>query len=198
MSTPFKMNMPSYGQGKNPIQKSESPAKFIYGKAKETTNKDGSTTKTRKNIFTGGTKATTKRESVQGEGRKTTSKTVQKMNKDKSKGTVKVKTTKTNNILGDRKIKTKSKISNFKGTDDYKVTSQKQTRKVKGVRGSKTTKKNTGGSIKGVESGFSDPRLHKSGEFMTHVNHKLYPSSYRKANEKDAKDKKNKKGIYKE
>jgi len=193
MSTPFKMNMPSYGQGKNPIQMGDSPAKFIYGKKTTTKNKDGSTTNTRKNIFTGGTKSTTK--SADGN-----TKTVQKMNKDKSKGTVKVKSSKEYypGKGGTVKTKTKSKISNRKGTDDYKITSQKQTTKVKGVRGSKSTKKNTGGSIANVESGFKDPRLTKDGKFMTNVNHKLYPSSYRKANEKNAKDKKNKKGIYKE
>ena len=60
MSTPFKMSMSSYGQGKNPIQMSDSPAKFIYGKKTTTKNEDGSTTNTRKNIFTGGTKSTTK------------------------------------------------------------------------------------------------------------------------------------------
>ena len=193
MSTPFKMNMPSYGQGKNPIQMGDSPAKFIYGKKSTTKNKDGTTTDTRKNIFTGGTKSTTK--SVDGN-----TKTVQKMNKDKSKGTVKVKSSKEYypGKGGTVKTKTKSKISNYKGTDDYKVTEQKQTRRVEGVRGSKSTKKNTAGSIANVDSGFKDPRLHKSGEFMTNRNHKLYPSSYRKADEKDAKDKKNKKGIYKE
>jgi hypothetical protein len=54
MSTPFKMNMPNYGQGKNPIQMSDSPEK------KKVTNEDGSTTRTRKNIFTGRTKTVTK------------------------------------------------------------------------------------------------------------------------------------------
>tara|TARA_R110001592_G_scaffold158948_2_gene390125 strand:+ start:1369 stop:1929 length:561 start_codon:yes stop_codon:yes gene_type:complete len=186
MSTPFKMNMPSYGQGKNPIQMGDSPAKFIYGKKTTKKNKDGTTTNTRKNIFTGGTKSTTK--SVDGN-----TKTVQKMNKDKSKGTVRVKSQD-----GDVVTKTKSKISNYKGTDDYKVTKQKQTRRVKGMRGSKSTKKNTGGSLANVESGFKDPRKHESGEFMTNRNHKLYPESYKKADRKDAKDKKNKRGIYKE
>jgi hypothetical protein len=193
MSTPFKMSMSSYGQGKNPIQMSDSPAKFIYGKKTTTKNEDGSTTNTRKNIFTGGTKSTTK--SADGN-----TKTVQKMNKDKSKGTVKVKSSKEYypGKGGTVKTKTKSKISNRKGTDDYKITSQKQTTKVKGVRGSKSTKKNTGGSIANVESGFKDPRLTKDGKFMTYRNHKLYPESYKKADKKDAKDKKNKKGIYKE
>jgi len=170
MSKPFKMSMPSYGQGKNPIQMSDSPAKLIYGKKTTTKNEDGSTTNTRKNIFTGGTKSTTK--SADGN-----TKTVQKMNKDKSKGTVKVKTTKNKNV-GDLVIKTKSKISNFKGKDDYKITSQKQTRKVKGMRGTKSTKKNTGGSINGVESGFKDPRINqKTGEWKDRSE---FPSSYNK------------------
>ena len=54
MSTPFKMNMPSYGQGKNPIQMSESPAK----KKVVTKSDDGGTqtVKTRKNLFTGRTR----------------------------------------------------------------------------------------------------------------------------------------------
>ena len=45
MSTPFKMNMPSYGQGKNPIQKSNSPMHKEKGTYKTTTEEDGSKSK---------------------------------------------------------------------------------------------------------------------------------------------------------
>ena len=127
----------------------ESPAKLIYGKKTTTKNDDGSTTTTRKNILTGGTKTVTK----SADGKNT--KTVQKMNKDQSRGTVKVKSK-----TGGRVTKTKTKISNYGGTDDYKITKQKQTKKTaKGKVISR--KKNTGGSISGVESGFKDPRLNR-------------------------------------
>ena len=45
MSTPFKMNMPSYGQGKNPIQKSNSPMHKEKGTYKTTTDEDGNKSK---------------------------------------------------------------------------------------------------------------------------------------------------------
>ena len=96
------------------------------------------------------------------------------MNKDKSKGTVKVKSK-----TGNRVTKTKTKISNFKGTDDYKITKQKQTKKTKGVRGSKSTQKNSGGSIGGVVDGFKDPRLDNKGNWKDE-NSPSYPSSYKR------------------
>ena len=132
-------------------------------------------TKTKKNRLTGRTKTVT----TSADGK---TKTVQKMNKGKSKGTVKVKSTKT----GGRVTKTKTKISNFKGTDDYKITKQKQTKKIKGVRGSKSTQKNSGGSIGGVESGFKDPRLNNKGDWKD-KNSPGYPSSYAKADRRFAK-----------
>ena len=152
----------------------ESPAKLIYGKKTTTKNDDGSTTTTRKGIF-GGTKTVT----TSADG---TKKTVQKMNKDQSRGTVKVKSKK-----GDRVTKTKTKISNYKGTDDYKITKQKQTKKtVKGKVISR--KKSSSGSIGGVESGFKDPRLNKKGEFKDRSD-ASYPSSYAKADKRFAKGK---------
>mgnify|MGYP003134834303 CR=1 FL=1 len=150
----------------------ESPAKLIYGKKTTTKNDDGSTTTTRKGIF-GGTKTVTK--SADG-----TTKTVQKMNKGQSRGTVKVKSK-----TGGKVTKTKTKISNYGGTDDYKITKQKQTKKtVKGKVISR--KKNTGGSISGVESGFQDPRLNRKGEWK---DRSAWPSSYDKAEKRFAKGK---------
>ncbi len=166
MATPFKM------KGFSGF-KDESPAKLIYGKKTTTKNDDGSTTKTRKNILTGGTKTVTK----SADGKK---KTVQKMNKDKGRATVKVKSTDGNVVT-----KTKTKVSNYRGTDDYKITKQKQTKKTKGVRGSKVTNK-MNRSIPGVESGFQDPRLDSKGNWKNENYRETIPS-YAKAEKRYAK-----------
>tara|TARA_R110002074_G_C12276581_1_gene642704 strand:+ start:160 stop:720 length:561 start_codon:yes stop_codon:yes gene_type:complete len=162
-----------------------SPAKFIYGKKTKTENKDGTYTTHSTNLLTGRKKAVTETTGEGDFGGIETTKTVQKTSK--SGGKAKVKTTSVeqtpawsskNKLF---KTKTKTKLSNRKGEDDYKITSQKQKTKITGSK-YKSKKVNTAGSISGVDDNFQDPRINQeTGEWKQKIQ---YPSSYKKAKKK--------------
>ena len=138
MSTPFKMKMPSYGQGKNPIQMSNSPAK----KKEVTKMEDGGThtVKTRKNILTGRTKLKVTQRDKDGN---VTSKYKKTNRKDGSEVRSKHKMTFTNRD-GDKetlvsKNKTNKKGVTTKAKHKSKVTDKhgKTTKTVKKIKGKK-------------------------------------------------------------